>query len=102
MIKKSREYNKKYLRLFTYEVWNSEAQALYKNVMEIEEFYTNRKDNQFDIKEGKCKIFSISLSDEKVDYWSNKFIDIGADDIIHEESINLMKERGILEKKNDK
>ena len=59
--------------------------------MQIGEYYTNKNDNQFDIKEGKCKIFSYSLCDETVDYWNNKFIDIAADDTAHEKSIELMR-----------
>ena len=89
-------YNKKFLRLFTYEVWNYEAQDFYKKHMQIDEYYTNKDDDQFDIKEGKCKIFSYSLCDEPVDYWNNKFIDIASDDNEHKKSLDLMKKDGIL------
>lgn len=66
--------------------------------MQIGEYYTNKVDNQFDIKEGKCKIFSYSLCDESVKYWNNKFIDIASDDDDdeHDKSIKLMRKEGIL------
>ena len=89
-------YNKKFLRLFTYEVWNSEAQEFYKKNMQIEEYYTNSQDNQYDIQVGKCKIFGYSLCEDKIDYWNNKFIDIDSDDEVHEESLILMKQHGII------
>ena len=74
MVEKAKQYNKKFLRLFTYEVWNSEAQEFYKKHMEIQEYYTNKDDDQFNIKEGKCKIFGLSLCDEPIGYWNNLFI----------------------------
>lgn len=96
IIEKAKKYNKDFLRLFTYEVWNHDAQKFYKKHMQIEEYYTNENDDQFDIKEGKCKIFGYSLSDKPIDYWNNKFIDIAADDKEHEKSIKLMKKNNII------
>ena len=96
MIERAKKYNKKFLRLFTYEVWNSEAQEFYKKNMQISEYYTNKKDDQYDIIEGKCKIFGYSLCEEKIGYWNNKFINIGADDKIHKKSILLMKRDNII------
>lgn len=93
----AKKYDKKFLRLFTYEVWNEESQEFYKKHMQIEEYYTNSEDDQYDIEVGKCKIFGYSLCDEKIDYWNNKFIDIASDDNVHEESIILMKKDGIIE-----
>jgi hypothetical protein len=84
------------LRLVTYEVRNQEAQDFYKKHMKMGEYYTNKDDDQFDIIEGKCKIFGYSLCDEPIDYWNNKFIDIASDDNEHEISIELMKKDGIL------
>lgn len=95
-IEKAKKYNKKFLRLFTYEVWNSEAQVFYQKHMQISEYYTNESDNQYDIIEGKCKIFGYSLCDEKIGYWNNLFIDIGADDNVHDKSILLMKKDNII------
>lgn len=92
----AKQYNKNFLRLFTYEVWNQEAQAFYKKHMEIEEYYTNSEDDQYDIQVGKCKIFGYSLCKDKIDYWNNKFIDIACDDKIHKESVILMKKDGII------
>ena len=50
-----------------------------------------------DIFEGKPKIFSISLCDEKVELWNNKFINISKDEDSHEKSIRMMKEDGIID-----
>ena len=88
--------NKKYLRLYTFEMWNNEAQAFYKRNMDLGEYYYNEKEHK-DIFEGKPKIFSISLCDEKVELWNNKFINISEDEDSHEKSILMMKEDGIID-----
>ena len=91
----NKRYNKKYLRLYTFEIWNKEAQNFYKKNMDLGEYYYNEKE-QKEIFEGKPKIFSISLCDDKVDLWNNKFIDISADEDSHEKAIQMMKEDGII------
>lgn len=96
IIEKAKVFNKKFLRLFTYEVWNNEAQCFYNKHMQIGEYYTNKDDDQYDIIEGKCKIFGYSLCDEKVNYWNNKFIDIGSEDDVHNKSLQLMKRDKII------
>ena len=96
IIVKAKKYNKKFLRLFTYELWNHDAQIFYKKHMQIEEYYTNKDDDQFDIKEGKCKIFGISLCDEPINKWDNKFINIALEDREHAKSIMLMKKNNII------
>lgn len=58
--------------------------------MEISEYYNNDKENQYDIKVGKTKIFGISLCDEKIEYWNNKFIGITKEDSIHANSLKLL------------
>lgn len=83
--------NFKIVRLFTYEVWNESAQPFYKKYMDFGEYYTNKDDNQYDIEVGKCKIFTKSLTDKKAQLWNNKFIDIGAEDKLHEESLLKLK-----------
>lgn len=95
-IEMAKAYKKKYLRLYTFEIWNNEAQKFYKRNMDIEEYYYNEKENK-DIFEGKPKIFSISLCDEKVELWDNKFINISEDEDLHEKSILMMKEDGIID-----
>jgi len=90
------KYQKPFLRLYTYEVWNKEAQPFYDKVMEICEYYTNEKENQFNIQHGKPKIYGISLSDKKIDYWNNKFINITKDDELHIKSVELLKRDGII------
>ena len=59
-------------------------------------FLVFENDDQYDIKEGKCKIFGYSLCDKPIDYWNNKFIDIASDDKDHEKSIKLMKKDNII------
>lgn len=95
-IEMAKALNKKYLRLYTFEIWNSEAQAFYKRNMDLGEYYYNEKEYK-DIFEGKPKIFSISLCDEKVELWNNKFINISEDEDSHEKSILMMKEDGIID-----
>ncbi len=96
IINEAKKYNKDFLRLFTYEVWNYEAQDFYKKHMQIEEYYTNKDDDQYDINQGKCKIYGYSLCNKPIDYWNDKFIDISSDDKDHEESIKLMKRDNII------
>ncbi len=94
-IEVAKTLNKKYLRLYTFEIWNNEAQAFYKRNMDFGEYYYNAKEHK-EIFEGKPKIFSISLCDEKVELWDNKFINISEDEDSHEESVVMMKEDGII------
>ena len=95
-IEMAKTLNKKYLRLYTFEIWNSEAQVFYKRNMDLGEYYYNEKEHK-DIFEGKPKIFSISLCDEKVELWNNKFINISEDEDFHEKSVIMMKEDGIID-----
>ncbi len=95
-IEMAKTLNKKYLRLYTFEIWNSEAQAFYKRNMDLGEYYYNEKEH-IDIFEGKPKIFSISLCDEKVELWNDKFINISEDEDSHEKSVIMMKEDGIID-----
>lgn len=95
-IEMARALDKKYLRLYTFEIWNSEAQAFYKRNMDSGEYYYNKKEHK-DIFEGKPKIFSISLCDEKIELWNNKFINISEDEDSHEKSVIMMKQDGIIE-----
>ena len=71
IINEAKKYNKDFLRLFTYEVWNYEAQDFYKKHMQIEEYYTNKDDDQYDINQGKCKIYGYGLCNKPIDYWNN-------------------------------
>lgn len=95
-IEMAKALNKKYLRLYTFEIWNNEAQEFYKRNMDLGEYYYNEKEHK-DIFEGKPKIFSISLCDEKVELWDNKFINISEDEDSHEKSVLMMKEDGIID-----
>ncbi len=95
-IEKAKNLNRKYLRLYSFEIWNNEAQEFYKRNMDLGEYYYNDKENK-DIFEGKPKVFSISLCDEKVELWNNKFINISEDEDSHERGILMMKEDGIID-----
>lgn len=95
-VEMAKALNKKYLRLYTFEIWNNEAQSFYKRNMDLGEYYNNDKEHK-DIFEGKPKIFSISLCDEKVELWNNKFINISEDEDLHEKSVLMMKEDGIID-----
>lgn len=94
-IERAKELNKKYLRLYTFEIWNNEAQEFYKRNMDLGEYYYNEKEHK-DIFEGRPKIFSISLCNKRVELWNNKFINISEDEDSHEESVIMMKEDGII------
>ena len=87
--------DKKFLRLYTYEIWNSEAQDFYKKNMDIGEYYFNEKEEKY-IFEGKPKIYGISLCDEEISPWNNKFINITEEEKHHEESVLMMKQDGII------
>ena len=95
-IEKAKALNKKYLRLYTFEIWNSESQSFYKRNMDLGEYYYNDKEHK-EVFDGKPKIFSISLGSEKVGLWNNKFINISEDEDSHEKSISMMKKDGIID-----
>lgn len=81
------------LRLFTYKVWNKEAQSFYIKNMDFSESYTNDMDNQYDIINGKPLIFTKSLNSKPSHKWNNKFINLDAEDKLHEESLKLLKQK---------
>ena len=97
IIEVAKANHKKFLRLYTSEVYNKEAQKFYERNMEIGEYYFNEEEKVKEIFQGKQKIFGISLCDEKIKPWNNQFINISGDEEGHEESILMMKQDGILE-----
>lgn len=101
VIELAKSYNKKYLRLYTYEVWNGVAQEFYKKHMQLEEYYTNKNDDQIDILEGKPKIFSYSLTGDKIEPWNNKYIGLNLDDEEHFKSVRLMIKDRIIKESNN-
>lgn len=70
--------------------------------MKLEENYTNKADNQYCIKQGKPKIFSIGLKNKNVEKWRNKFIDLSSENELHIESFKKMTEDGLFENYNRK
>lgn len=97
IIEIAKKNKKKFLRLYTFEIWNSEAQKFYKNNMDIEEYYFNEQEHNKDIFEGKPKIFGKSLCNQKIEHWNNQFIDISGDEDSHEKSILMMKQDGVID-----
>lgn len=96
IIQVAKKNHRKFLRLYTFEIWNKEAQKFYQTNMDIGESYFNEREEK-SIFEGKPKIFSKSLCDEKVELWNNKFIDISEDEDSHEKSVSMMKQDKIIE-----
>lgn len=92
----AKKYKKKFLRLYTFEIWNKEAQDFYKNNMDMGEYYFNKEEKEKLIFDGKPKIFSKSLCNEKIKPWENKFINISSDEDGHNKSIQMMKEDKII------
>ncbi len=90
-------YNKKNLRLNTYETWNYKAQNLYKRTMQLSEDYNNKEEEGFLIRYGKPKIFSISLVDKEVTPWNNKYLNLTEELDLNEASIEKLKQDNILE-----
>lgn len=76
-IQKAKELSKKYpikfFRLYTSERDNEIAQILYEKVMDIKEYYNNSNDFNYD---NTCVIYSKSLSNDKVKYWNNEFLNL--------------------------
>ena len=97
IIEVAKSYNKKNLRLNTYETWNYKAQNIYNRTMQLGEDYKNRKEEKFLITYGKPKIFSISLVDSNVLPWNNKFLNLTEELQLNEKSIKKLKEDNILE-----
>jgi len=97
IIEVAKSYNKKNLRLNTYETWNYKAQNIYNRTMQLSEDYSNNKEEKFLIKYGKPKIYSISLVDVNVLPWNNKFLNISEELDLNEKSIKKLKEDNILE-----
>lgn len=95
-IELAKKYNKKWFRLYTYEVWNKEAQPLYNKVMQIGEYYRNEKEPIEKIEIGKCKIFGYSLCDEKIQRWNDKFINLTITGYNEKETLKMLKEDNII------
>lgn len=87
---------KETLRLWTYGVWNAEAQPLYERIMQSCEFYTNPKDSQYNINDGRPLVYSFSLCGKAVVPWDNKFIDLDMEDRYQDEGHRLLIKDRIL------
>lgn len=96
IIEVAKNNHRKFLRLYTFEIWNKEAQKFYQKNMDVGEYYFNEKEEK-SIFEGKPKIFSKSLCHEKIELWDNKFINISKDENSHKESVSMMKQDKIIE-----
>ena len=96
IISLARNLKFKEFRIVTYELWNSQAQHIYKKTMQTSEFYTNKQDWQYAIKRGRAMIFSSSLVDKRISKWNNKFVDLLSGEILHKNSIKKLKEDGLI------
>ena len=67
------KYPIKYFRLYTDIKENKEALPLYDKYMDIKEMYHNHNDVNYD---GNCIIYSKSLTQEKVQKWDDKFLNL--------------------------
>ena len=76
MIEKSKEYGKKFFRLYTNDSGDSTARPLYRSVMQIFEKYDNADDYNYN---GNCLVYSYSLCNEKVKLWDNRFMNLKED-----------------------
>lgn len=97
IIEIAKKYNKKNLRLNTYETWNYKALSIYNRTMQLGETYNNDKEDKFLMKYGKPKIYSISLVDKEVTPWNNKYLNLTEELDLNEESIEKLKQDNILE-----
>ena len=97
IIEVARKYNKKNLRLNTYENWNYKALGIYNRTMQLGEEYNNNKEEHFLIKYGKPKIYSISLVGKDVTPWNNKYLNLTEELDLNEASVEKLKKDNILE-----
>lgn len=96
IIELARKYQRKEFRLVTYKIWNNQAQSIYQKTMQISEYYTNKNDWQYAIKNGVAMIFSTSLFDKTITKWNNRFVDLLSDEELHKRSIKKLKEDGLI------
>jgi len=97
IIEIAKHYNKKNLRLNTYETWNYKALGIYNRTMQLGESYDNKKEEKFLIKYGKPRIYSISLVYKDVSPWNNKYLNLTEELDLNERSIEKLKKDNILE-----
>lgn len=91
----ARMYDKKYLRIQTYNNLNIEAQSIYKKLMQTVEPYTNKDDNKYNTG-AETVVYSLSLKDKISPLWNNKFIDINDEHRLHQESVIKLKQDKII------
>lgn len=80
----ARDNGYKYIRLYTDEEDNYEATKLYYKKGMISEEYKNKQDTIHAV--SKTLIFSKSLTDEPLEKWNDKFLDLSAQEKRQEES----------------
>lgn len=92
----ARQYNKKSVRLYSFEKTYPLGVSIYKKVMQLCEEYRNEKDNLKWLKEIDCKVFSSSLVDKRPPMWNNKFINVKSEIIVHKQSLKMLKADKII------
>jgi len=96
IIKMARNYNVKNFRLFSYALWHKVAQNIYRKTMQLEEAYTNKKDNLILEKMGKTLVYSTSLIDKVSSKWNNKYLNLTSEIQLNERSINQLHKDKII------
>lgn len=96
IIKTARNYNVKNFRLYSYASWHKVAQNIYRKTMQIEEVYTNPKDNLILETMGKTLVYSISLVDKVASKWNNKFLNLSSEIQLNERSVNQLRSDNLI------
>lgn len=96
VINQAQQMGKKILRLVTYSKWNVKAQGIYKRTMKKEEYYNNVQEDQYYIRQGKPKIFSLNLTDTNLTSWGNQYLDISYDVELNVKSIARLKREKLI------
>lgn len=69
-MEKSKNYKRKYFRLYTNDTEDAPARPLYQSIMQKHELYQNEKDYTYD---GNCAIYSYNLNGGKPEMWNNRY-----------------------------
>lgn len=92
----ARKYDKKYLRLYTFEKTYAQGVRIYKKTMQRFENYFNKKDNARWMRDIGCKVFGSSLHDKRAPLWNNKFLNVKEEFVIHKKSVRALKRDKII------
>lgn len=80
----------KFFRCYTSFIANASAQPLYQSIFQICEKYQNRDDETYN---DSLLIYSMSLCNEKVPYWNNKYMGVKEYDELTKEGEEYLKQK---------